>query len=122
MSTLQAHLQPLEYSALDEVQFEDGYLARWRYLAVLFAIPTLFCGLSWVMGGVAFLTDAAFLLLTILCLSGLLREMVVFPKRFGIGGILLFGGVLVWFSHDYLWNWFAKSRSEFEDKGIPVWV
>jgi hypothetical protein len=30
---------------------------------------------------------------------------VKFPRRFGIGGILLFGGVLIWFCDDYYANW-----------------
>src|SRR5688572_22327816 len=85
--------------------YEDGYLARWPYLAFPFAVPTVLAGLSWIMDGVPLITDFAFIMLTVLSVIFLVREFQVFPRRFGIGGILLFGGVVVWFSHDYLWNW-----------------
>jgi hypothetical protein len=102
--------------------YENGYLTRWRYLPLLFLIPTAICGLSWMMNGVSLLTDAGFILLTALCLIFLVREFVAFPRRFGIGGILLFGGVLVWFCHDYLWNWAGLSSAETSSKGLDSWV
>src|SRR5687767_2380353 len=102
--------------------YEQGYLTRWRYLPLLFVMPTAVCGLSWMMNGVSLLTDAGFILLTALCLIFLVREFVAFPRRFGIGGILLFGGVLVWFCHDYLWNWAGLSSAEISSKGVDAWV
>jgi hypothetical protein len=68
-------------------------------------MPTLLAGLSWVAGGQAWLTDIAFCFLTAICVVYLILELYYFPKRFGIGGIVLYGGVLVWFSHDYFSHW-----------------
>jgi hypothetical protein len=119
MATLESHPELLLPQPL---AYEDGFLARSRYLPLLFAFPTLICGLSWLMGGLPILTDLAFVLLTALCIVLVIRELVAFPRRFGVGGLLLFGGVLVWFSHDYLWNWLGSSQRDFADKGIPAWV
>ena len=52
------------------------------------------------------LTDFPFVALTILCAVFLMAELLRFSERFGIGGIILYGGVLVWFCYDYLTNWF----------------
>jgi hypothetical protein len=119
MATLETYPELL---AAQNPLYEEGFLARSPYLASLFAIPMVLSGLSWAMDGVPPLTDFAFLLLTGMCLVLLIRELVVFPRRFGVGGILLFGGVLVWFCHDYLWNWLGASKQTFMDKGIPTWV
>src|SRR4051812_41271037 len=119
MATIESH--PELVAAYDPT-YEDGYLARWRYLAAPFLAPTVLAGLSWLMDGVPFITDLAFVILTVLSLIFLIREFVTFPKRFGIGGMLLFGGVLVWFCHDYLWYWMGSSSRDFVDKGIPEWV
>jgi len=111
-----------EFAPPPLLAYEEPYKGRWRYLPVPFLIPALCCGMSWLMNGVPFLTDIGFVILTVLCLFLLIREFLVFPRRFGIGGLLLFGGVLVWFCHDYLWNWLGRSPSEISEKGIESWV
>src|SRR4051812_10425787 len=115
MATLESHPELL---APQGPAFEEGYLARGRYVALPFALPTLLSGLSWLMGGMAMLTDLAMVLLSGLCFILLIRELIAFPRRFGVGGMLLFGGVLVWFSHDYLWNWLGSSQRDFADRGF----
>jgi hypothetical protein len=55
------------------------------------------------------LTDVGFVVLTILCLAYLIRELIVFPQRFGVGAMLLFGGTLLWFCYDYLTHWLGVS-------------
>jgi hypothetical protein len=82
------------------------YVARPKWLPLPFMVPVLLCGISWASGGVPAFTDAGFVILTALCIGFLLVEMVRFPRRFGTGGILLFGGVLIWFCDDYLKHWF----------------
>lgn len=84
---------------------ELGYLKRSAYAPVAFVLPTLLAAASWMLDGQGWLTDIAFGLLTATCLVYLVLELYNFPKRFGIGAIILYGGVLVWFSHDYFNHW-----------------
>src|SRR5262245_17263741 len=70
-----------------------------------FLLPLLLTGLSWRVGGMPLLTDAGFLALTLLCLIYVIRELLVFPQRFGMGGLVLYGGTLIWFCYDYMNNW-----------------
>ncbi len=81
---------------------ENWYLARSRFAPLLFLFPTLMCGVSWMAGGLPVVTDMGFLVLTYLCASLLLRELIVFPRRFGLGGVILFGGYIVFFCYDYI--------------------
>ncbi len=85
-----------------------GYLPRSVYLPVPFALPLLICGISWVGGGIPILTDVGFVLLSLICAVLFINELQRFPRRFGTGGILLFGGILVWFCQDYLSNWLGR--------------
>jgi len=48
------------------------------------------------------------------------QDLTRFSSRFGIGGLIVFGGFLLWFCHDYLSNWFL---SDFNlDPRYPAWV
>jgi hypothetical protein len=85
----------------------DGFVARSRWWPVPFVIPMIICGASLLAGGIPQLTDVGFLVLVIACVAGLIGELIQFPRRFGIGGIVLYGGVLVWIGHDYLTNWWG---------------
>jgi len=82
-----------------------GYLPRNIYMPVPFILPILLTGLSVLMGGVPMLTDLGFVVLTAICAVYLGLEFINFPRRFGIGGMVLFGGILLWFSYDYLYYW-----------------
>jgi hypothetical protein len=95
---------PLQYELTNEV-VENVGKRRSRYSWTLFLLPLLLTGMSWQLGGMSILTDAGFLALTLACVICLIRELLVFPQRFGIGGLVLFGGSLIWFCYDYLGNW-----------------
>ena len=103
--------EPL-YQEPDQLVFAPRSKHQWMPLA----LPVVMCGLSWAMGGMALLTDVGFLLMSVICFVFLVGEFVNFPRRFGIGGILLYGGVLIWFCHDYFSHWFLAN---FQDPSIP---
>jgi hypothetical protein len=93
--------------AVYELPAEPVFVPRSRHQWIPLTVPILLCGLSWLMGGAPALTDLGFALLTLTCIVFLLGEFVNFPRRFGIGGMLLYGGVLIWFCHDYFSHWFG---------------
>jgi len=74
----------------------------------LFLIPVIVSGISYIAGGIPPVTDISFIILTLFCLIFLIRELKLFPRQQGIGAVLLYGGVLVWFCHDYLYNWLGR--------------
>ncbi len=86
-----------------------------------FVMPAVFCSISWVSGGIPALTDAGFLLFFLVAAAYLCVEFYRFPVRFGIGGLVLYGGTLCWFAHDYFTHWF---RHDFNglSTDIPPWV
>lgn len=79
--------------------------ARSPWTFLLFIPPALLCGLSWLTGGSPMLTDMGFLTLTFICGVLFFVELVRFPQRYGLGGMVLYGGTLLWLSHDYFVNW-----------------
>lgn len=85
--------------------------ARTYLLLVPLVIPVFLCGVSMLAGGVPALTDMGFLILTITCVGYVGSEMFYFSQRFGVGGLVLFGGVLIWFCQDYMKNWFGMGAS-----------
>jgi hypothetical protein len=82
-------------------------LKRPRWLPFAFVMPVVFCGISWACGGVPVMTDTGMLWLLVACITGVIIELKSFSQRFGIGGMVLFGGVMVWYLHDYFTNWFG---------------
>jgi len=103
-----------EYESSVSAQFAAGLFpqrSRNQWLAFIPAVVA--CGLSWMMGGVPRITDVGFCLLTAVCLVFFVSEMRNFSRRFGVGGLLLYGGVLVWFCHDYFSTWFFRSEYDF---------
>lgn len=99
---------------------ELGYLKRSLYAPFAFVIPVMLSGASWVMGGQAWLTDISFCVLTAICLIYLILELYNFPKRFGIAGIIMYGGVLIWFSHDYFSHWIGHGHGNASDLFEPI--
>ena len=87
---------------------------RSALLPVAFAVPVVVSGLGY-LGDIAFLSDAAFLLITALCGVLLAVELMTFGRRLGIGAILLYGGVLIWFCHDYASNWFLHDYQVYNE-------
>src|SRR5688500_14553287 len=69
-----------------------GVVARSPWLPLPFIVPTALCGASWAAGGVQVLTDLGFTMLAVLCAVYCIRELTVFRHRFGLGGLLVFGG------------------------------
>jgi hypothetical protein len=97
-------------------------LPRSRLTPLLFVVPTILSALSWGLGGIPALTDISFILLSAVCLVLLATELFVFPRRFGVGGILLYAGVLIWFSYDYLTQWAFGGNGEFAADFRPMIV
>ncbi len=89
---------------------------RSAMIPVAFAVPVLISALSYAGGGVAFLSDLAFVILTCICLVLLAIELFTFGHRQGIGAILIYGGILIWFCHDYASNWLLHDYTRF----VPV--
>jgi hypothetical protein len=93
------------------------YAPRKKAWLLLFAPGLILSGISYIADGIPALTDASFVLLAIVCLLLIAEELLNFSRRFGMGGITLLIGVLLWFCHDYLSNWFWLN---FNDGGATV--
>jgi hypothetical protein len=85
-----------------------AFVQRSRLQWMPFTIPALMCFISWQAGGIPQLTDLAFVMFTGFMLFFLTLEFYYFPRRFGIGGLVLWGGTLCWFCQDYFVHWFHK--------------
>jgi len=105
---------PLQWETGSEL-VESVTKRRSRYLWVPFLVPVLLTGMSWLSGGMPTFTDAGFVVLTAICLVYVIRELQVFPQRFGIGGLTLFGGALIWFCYDYMTHWLGMDFSRLPD-------
>jgi hypothetical protein len=79
---------------------------RAKWLPAMFVLPMIFTGISWLSNGVPLLTDFGMVCLLAACIAGLFFEVGAFARRFGIGGMVLFGGIIIWYLHDYMTNWF----------------
>lgn len=102
-----ADYDPSLYDSYEQpVLVDDSALRRSNLLPVPFMIPSGICAMSYLGGGLPRLTDVGMLILTLLCFVCVLIEIAKFPKRYGFGGLTLYGGVLIWLCHDYFTNWF----------------
>jgi hypothetical protein len=114
-STLEGHWEQGQHTDYALAASSDAgqyatYIPRARWLPLPFLAPIAISAVSYVMGGVPFFTDLSFIVLVILCAICCIRELIVFPQRFGLGGLILFGGILVWICYDYCDHWM----------GVPV--
>jgi hypothetical protein len=100
------------------IEFRPRSRNQW----IAFIAPVLLCGVSWMIGGMYRLNDLGFLILAAACLVFVIGEFIQFPRRFGVGGILLYGGVLVWFCHDYFANWFMQDPAAYATPFSPATV
>ncbi|HTW94972.1 MAG TPA: hypothetical protein VMD30_09280, partial [Tepidisphaeraceae bacterium] len=102
--------QPTEYAGYESASAlaASKPMARPIWLPVPFVIPVMLCGISWISGGVPVLTDCGFIALALCCVGVAIMEFWQFSRRFGIGGLILSTGTLVWFCHDYFYNWFDR--------------
>jgi hypothetical protein len=79
--------------------------ARSVWQPVLMLVPVV-VATGGMLFGSPILVDLSFLALTGLMSVYLIGELGRFSERFGLGGIVLFAGVLIWFCYDYLRYWF----------------
>ncbi|MHC4108107.1 MAG: hypothetical protein ACYSTY_08485 [Planctomycetota bacterium] len=94
-------IQPVEPIALSAPEF----LPRPKWLPVLPALCMIPAAISWMAGGSQFLNDVSWIVMTLVCAFCLMLELKAFPYRMGVGGVVLFTGVLGWFCWDYLAVW-----------------
>ncbi|MGA2500910.1 MAG: hypothetical protein ABSH20_24495, partial [Tepidisphaeraceae bacterium] len=116
---MDAPVSVFDYPAQEPViqATDTWYLPRSRYIPLLLLFPTALCGLSWLAGGVPAITDFGLIALTFVCAALVLRELIVFPRRFGLGGLVLFGGYIVFFCYDYIIHWMGVP---FGDLAYPL--
>jgi len=79
----------------------DGLPRRW-VLPILSLAPLALFTASWLAGGVSALNGIGMVFLLLLIVAGLLDEAWNFTRRFGVGGICLHAGTLIWLVYDYL--------------------
>jgi hypothetical protein len=89
----------------DALVAPEAQVRRSILIPICFLFPVILSGISYALGGVPFLTDAAFILVTAICTILLMIELLDFHRRQGIGAILIYGGILIWFCHDYMGQW-----------------
>ena len=99
-------IQPGEPLALAATE----YAARPKWLPVGPALCMIPTGLSWLAGGIPVLMDVGWILMSLVCAFYVLLGLKAFPHRVGVGGLVLFTGVLGWFCCDYLLNWSSVIR------------
>ncbi|CAN5559241.1 hypothetical protein BH10PLA1_BH10PLA1_00820 [soil metagenome] len=82
-------------------------VAQSRVMPVLLGVSVAISLISWMGNGIPMLTDLSFIWLAAVCTLAVTKELIYFPKRLRIGSITLYGGVMVWYCHDYFTNWFG---------------
>jgi len=113
-----AYAQPTAVTINAAPEDSSWFLKRSVWLPLPFLVPVALCGVSWAGNGIPFLTDLGFIFLAALCSVFLVVEMLRFPRRFGTGGMVIFGGVLIWYCHDFFYKWFS-----YDGHGVfPAWV
>jgi membrane protein YdbS with pleckstrin-like domain len=83
--------------------FEPAPRSIWQ--PILLIVPVLFAVSGYFFQS-PMLTDVSFVFLALFCTLFLIADLSRFSERYGLGGIVLFGGVLVWFCYDYFYHWF----------------
>jgi hypothetical protein len=96
----------LSVPGVTDQNYDVRPLKRSKVLHFFLIVPCMWAGISWLTGGVPFLTDLAFSTMLVICVILVATEVIAFSRRFGLGGIVLFGGAMVWYIHDYFSNWF----------------
>jgi hypothetical protein len=96
----------LSVPGVTDQNYDVRPLPRSKVLRIFLLIPCMWAGMSWLAGGVPFLTDLAFSTLLVMCVILFATEVIAFSRRFGLGGIVLFGGAMVWYIQDYFTRWF----------------
>src|SRR5947199_8052399 len=86
-----AEAMQLQYEAPPQIASPP----RSKLAPLAFLVLSLFCGMSWALGGMPALTDVGFFALTIICVWFCIIELLRFPYRTGVGALMLYGGVVV---------------------------
>jgi hypothetical protein len=73
-----------------------------------FGLATVIAAMGWAGGGSTGLDNFAWIVMTLTVFVLLLRELVQFTQVFGLGKIIFYGGVLIWFGNDYFYNAFIS--------------
>jgi hypothetical protein len=107
--------------AIEHAPQELVFVPRSRRQWIPFLLPLALCSVSYLGGGLPLLTDLGFTIFTILMAIFLTVEFYHFPRRFGIGGLLLWGGSLAWFCQDYFTHWYQHDYSN-SPIDMPAWV
>jgi hypothetical protein len=97
-----------EYQEADEqpmLQVSNDPLPRSKWIFVPYLLPLALCGFSYLTGGMPLATDASFVCFVAISLGLIVMEMRNFTRRFGMGLIIIAGGALIWYGHDYYSNW-----------------
>jgi len=107
---------PLQYAVAQQADQRNSVLAP-----VLLLVSLALSFASWMGNGIPMMTDMAFGWMAVICTVTVCRELIYFPARMRIGALILYGGTMVWFCHDYFSHWFA-----FDFNGVvvdyPPWV
>lgn len=107
---------PLEQADLGDTIAGGAMISeeRSKWIPLFMLFPLAAATVSALGDGIPILTDFAFVGLTVICLIFMISEFRAFSFRWGIGGLLIFGGSLIWFCQDYLTNW----TGEFSALGV----
>ncbi len=119
---------PVTYAKLGD--WTAGFNERSNLIPLLF-IPTIFLGAaSWLSNGIQIVNDIAMILFTLVLAGLFIHELLSFPRRFGIGGLIAFGGGLLWWCYDYHKHWLGYQGELTGDlmfmsnniDSVPAWV
>jgi hypothetical protein len=99
-----------EYEEAEEQEPVSSYnepLPRSKWLFAPYLMPLGLCGFSYLAGGIPTATDTAFVCFVAISLVLLVMELRNFTRRFGMGLLIVVGGALIWYCHDYYSHWFG---------------
>ncbi len=90
-----------------------------RYPAWMPALPAsaaLLAFVSWISGGAPFITELAWILVFGTCILFIGMDLKNFPRFFGVGAAVCFGGFLFWLGIDYFqtWSYFFSGSDEIQ--------
>lgn len=85
----------------------NASVVRPRSQPLWFAPSVFLSAMSWSVGGIAVINDVAMVFFLAACVSGCIYELKHFRRDIGLGGLVLYGGSIIWFCHDYFVNWFG---------------